>query len=692
MIGSRTTVELARVLLLAAVYFAAAKLGLSLAHVHASATAVWAPTGIAFAALLVLGPRLWPGVFLGAFLANITTQGSVLTVAGIAAGNTLEAVLGASLVQRYADGPDAFLHPRGVLLFTLLAGLLSTTVSATFGVTSLSLGGNARWPEYGSIWWTWWLGDVMGNLIVAASLVLWMQDPRIRYTRAQALELGLWLLLALLIGQVVFGPWLGIGAQGLPLEFLFLPLLLWMAFRFSPRETATGALVLAGLVLWGTLQGYGPFARAAPNTGLLLLQAFMGTTAVTAIGLAAAILERKRAQEALRQSEELLRQSQKMEAIGRLSGGIAHDFNNILSAILGFTELMLQDTAKSDLRRQQIEEIRRSAQRAAGLTHQLLAFGRKQVLRPSVLCLNGVVTHLQEMLRRLIGEHIELVPNLDPGLGNVKIDRNQFEQVIVNLALHARDAMPNGGRLTIETRNVELEAGQAKRAAELPTGRCVMLRIGDTGAGLDARTLEHLFEPFFTTQDRSQGMGLGLAAVYGIVRQSNGQIRVDSQPGAGTTFTIHLPRVDEEPAAEAPPLRASDSAHAAGTILVAEDEDAVRRMICTVLERCGYTVLEARDGMEALQVCARREQPLDLLLTDMVMPHINGRQLAEQVVRIRPGLRILFMSGYADEAVLQGGELEPGRAFMAKPLVLNELTRRVKEILAAPAPGIASSG
>jgi signal transduction histidine kinase/CheY-like chemotaxis protein len=684
MIESRIAVDLVRIAVLAAAYFVTAKLGLSLAFVHASATAVWPPTGIAFAALLVLGRRLWPGVFLGAFLANITNQGSLLTVTGIAAGNTLEAVLGASLVLRCTNGPDAFLQARGVFLFALLAGLLSTTVSATFGVTSLCLGGDARWTEYGSIWWTWWLGDVMGDLVVAPPLVLWMQDPQMRWTRAQVLELGLWLALAILIGHVVFGPWLGVGARGLPVEFSFVPLLVWLAFRFSPRKTATGALVLGGIALWGTLDGYGPFARAEPNTALLLVQAFMGITAVTSIGLAAAVSERGRAREALRQSEELLRQSQKMEAIGRLSGGIAHDFNNILTAILGFTDLMLRETAESDPLRRYLEEIRNSGQRAAGLTRQLLAFGRKQMMQPAVLSLNRMVTTLQEMLRRLIGEHIELIAKLEPELGNVKVDRNQFERAIVNLVLNARDAMPGGGRLTIETLNADGEAGQAERAAGMAAGPSVMLRIGDTGVGMDAQTLEHMFEPFFTTKELGQGVGLGLAAVYGIVRQSSGQIFVKSHPGSGTSFTIYLPRVDEEPAEEAPPASWTDSADESATILIAEDEDAVRRMIFTVLDRCGYTVLEARDGLEALQICCRLEQPLDLLLTDIVMPHMNGRELAEQVGRIRPSLKTLFMSGYADEAVLQRDVLEPGAAFLFKPVLPDELTRAVRQVLMAP--------
>jgi signal transduction histidine kinase/CheY-like chemotaxis protein len=695
MTSSRTVADLARISVLAALYFATAKLGLMLAFVHASATAIWPPTGIAAAALLVLGPRLWPGVFLGAFLANITTQSSILTVLGIATGNTLEGVLGAYLVRRFANGRNAFRHPRDVFRFAVLAGLLSTTVSATLGVTSLSLASSARWADYSSIWWTWWLGDAMGDLLVAPPLVLWMLDARIWWTRTQMLELALWLLLAFGIGQIVFGPLFGIGVRGYPIEFLYVPLLVWIAFRFGPRKTATGALVLAGVALWGTLRGYGPFAREAPNNALLLLQAFMGVSAITALALAAAVSERTRARQALLQSEALLRQSEKMEAIGRLAGGVAHDFNNILTAILGFTELLLRETDEGHPLRPYMEEIRQAGRRAATLTRQLLAFGRKQMLRPAVLNLNTLLAEMQPALKSLVGKHVELAMILDPGLGNVSVERAQIEQVLLNLVSNACDAMSGGGRLTLETANADVEPGPAEpdaawptglaeRDAGWPAGRYVVLTIRDTGVGMAAETMAHLFEPFFTTKEPGQGTGMGLATVYGIVHQSNGQIRVESTPGAGTTFRIRLPRVAEAPAPEAPPVAVASAGDSHATILLVEDEDAVRRMIRVVLAKTGYTVLEARDAMAALQICARPEQRIDLLLTDVVMPHMNGRELADRVVRMRPGLRVLFMSGYARDAIVRDGLLEPGIEFMAKPVTPQELIRKVGEVLAAP--------
>jgi signal transduction histidine kinase len=371
-----------------------------------------------------------------------------------------------------------------------------------------------------------------------------------------------------------------------------------------------------------------------------------------------------------------LAQAQKLEAIGRLAGGVAHDFNNVLTAILGSAELLMLDTPRGASTREEVEIIRDAATRAQELIRQLLAFSARQVLQPAVIDLNALVKNLGRMLRRLIGEDLALATELAPDLGAVRADAGQVEQVLVNLAVNARDAMPEGGALTIRTMNVDMPA-----SADLPDGRYVLVEVADTGIGMDAATLARVFEPFFTTKERGKGTGLGLATVYGIVRQSGGQITVTSTPGAGAVFRIHLPRVDApvDAAREVRPV----TAPAAGneTILVAEDERMVRVLIRKVLEQAGYTVLVAGGGAEALQLAERHAGRIHLLVTDIVMPEMNGRELARRLVEGRPDTKVLYLSGYADDAVERHGVLDPGTAFMQKPFTPSELARRVREVL-----------
>lgn len=380
--------------------------------------------------------------------------------------------------------------------------------------------------------------------------------------------------------------------------------------------------------------------------------------------------------------EEQLRQAQKMEAVGRLAGGVAHDFNNILTAISSYSELLLADFASEDPRRADVEEIRKATDRAAALTRQLLAFSRRQVLQPKVVDLNAVIAGAEKLLRRLIGEDIALVTRLDRGLGTVRADAGQLEQVIMNLAVNARDAMQTGGTLTLETENVVIEASTlAAEERIVAPGRYVLLRVRDTGVGMDADTRRHLFEPFFTTREKGKGTGLGLATVYGIVKQSGGFIWVDSEPGRGARFRIYLPRVDEvAPPAEA---RVAGAEPAAGTetILLVEDEDAVRAVARESLRRRGYKVLEANNAEAALAAAAGFEGHIALLLTDVVMPGLSGRALADRLATQRPATRVLYMSGYTDDAIVQHGVLEPGLSFLQKPFTPDVLAQRVREVL-----------
>jgi signal transduction histidine kinase len=394
------------------------------------------------------------------------------------------------------------------------------------------------------------------------------------------------------------------------------------------------------------------------------------------------ISERKQAEEALRESEVQLRQSQKMEAVGQLAGGVAHDFNNLLQVIIGYSDMLLRVTspALNEDVHSKVEEIGKAGHRAAGLTRQLLAFSRKQVLQPKLLDLNTVVDDMDTMMKRLIGAHIEMRTILDPGLGIVKADPGQVEQVLLNLAVNARDAMPSGGKLTIETRNAVLDSQftQAHRAVE--PGRYVMLAVSDSGTGMSEDVKSRIFEPFFTTKEKDKGTGLGLSTVYGIVKQSGGSIWVYSEPGQGTTFKIYLPCVNQiADIVEANP--SSVDYRGAETVLLVEDEDLVRQLANEMLVMNGYRVLQASQGVEALEVSRQHKGVIDLMVTDVVMPVMGGAELASRLALTRPDMRVLFMSGYTDEAIIHRGVLQEQTAFLQKPFTAEAFGRKLREVI-----------
>ena len=398
-------------------------------------------------------------------------------------------------------------------------------------------------------------------------------------------------------------------------------------------------------------------------------------------GISRDITERKRAEKEMAALQEQLRESQKMEAIGRLAGGIAHDFNNLLTVIKGYSQLALMELKEGDSLRGNIEEIQKGSQRAADLTRQLLAFSRRQVMEMKVLDLNTLLRDLDKMLRRIIGEDIELTTLLANDLGRVKIDPGQIEQVIMNLAVNAKDAMPFGGKLTIETANAVLDESYARNHADVKPGRYVMFSVSDTGVGMTPEVRERLFEPFFTTKQKGRGTGLGLSTVYGIVKQSGGNIWVYSEPGHGTTFKIYLSRVDEpleqlrEKTTRGELLRGSE------TVLVVEDEEKVRKLTVGILGKQGYSVLDASQGDDALAISEKHKGPIHLILVDVVMPGISGTELTKRLAFLRPETKILYMSGYTDNAIVHHGVLEKGVNYIQKPFTIDELTRKVREAL-----------
>jgi signal transduction histidine kinase/DNA-binding response OmpR family regulator len=379
--------------------------------------------------------------------------------------------------------------------------------------------------------------------------------------------------------------------------------------------------------------------------------------------------------------EAQLFQAQRLESIGRLAGGVAHDFNNLLTAITGYSQMLLLQIEAQNPMRGKLDLIKKAADRASALTGQLLAFSRKQLLQPQVLELNALIANIDKMLRRIIGEDIELVTMFGPNIGRIKADPTQLEQVMLNLVVNARDAMSNGGKIVVETSSVELDDAYARRHVGVVPGRYVMLAVSDKGCGMDAEVLKHIFEPFYTTKKKGKGTGLGLSTVYGIVKQSGGNIWVYSETGQGTSFKIYLPEVED--AVEETKTEESRAEVSGGkeTVLLAEDEEFVRNFVKDVLQKYGYTVLEAQHGSEALRIGLQHSGPIHLLLTDVVMPRMSGQQLAKQMATLRPTVKVLYMSGYTESAIVHHGVLDSNAPFVQKPFTGEALARRVREVL-----------
>ena len=449
----------------------------------------------------------------------------------------------------------------------------------------------------------------------------------------------------------------------------------------APQSALIAPMTIMGRTV-GTVevQSYDPSAYRSEHLTAMRLAA----------NLAAGAIENVRLLEQEREHAAQLQQSQKMEAVGRLAGGVAHDFNNLLTAITGYSDLSLRRLQPGDPLRRNIEEVKRAAGRAADLTHQLLAFSRKQVLQPRVLDLNGVILEMEKMLRRLIGEDMELLYDLNTSLGRVKADPGQLQQVLLNLAVNARDAMPGGGKLTIQTANTYLDREYAGQHVAVVPGPYVVLAVSDNGCGMDEATRAKIFEPFFTTKQQGEGTGLGLATVYGIVKQSHGNIWVYSEVGQGTTFKIYLPLVEGDAEPLRPAERVESLSAGTETILLVEDDEMVRRITSTILRQAGYEVLEAVDGESALRTCRQHEGTIHLALTDVVMPGMSGRVVADRLKELRPDVGVLFMSGYTEEAIVRHGVLHEGVNFLEKPFTPDTLTRKAREVLGASKPEAAA--
>jgi signal transduction histidine kinase/FixJ family two-component response regulator len=694
----RTLTYVIQLSAVSAIYFLTARFSLDLASVYPSATAIWPPAGFALAAVLLGGYRVVPAIFAAAFLVNALSSSPNYAAAAIAAGNAFEAFAGGFLVNRWAEGRNAFAAPTRIAKFVLIA-MFATAISASVGagvnvgVGPLSLTESVNWGEFASTWFPWWLGDLVALLMITPVLVLWVTDRPRLFDLRPLMESSAIFAVAGAFGVVVFSPLLAEMPNRAPLGVLAILPLLWAALRRGPRDTATVALMLSGFVVWGTISGGGPYAHSIREESSILLLMVMIGIAMPSVILAADVALRKRTERILRearrelgQAREQFAQSQKMEAVGQLIGGVAHDFNNLLTVIVGNLEIAQRHLESwtegpSERLRRVINNAMRGAQRATTITQRLLAFSRKQPLDPKPLDINKFLNGLSDFLRRSLGETVALDIVGADGLWQVEADPIQLEAAILNLAVNARDAMFEGGKLTIATSNSFLDEDYCRHHEELVAGQYVQIAVSDTGTGMSKDILVRVFEPFFTTKVAGQGTGLGLSQVYGFVKQSSGHIQIDSEPGEGTTVKIYLPRLLGEIRDDQTHEREAAAADVAQTILLVEDDHDVRAYVVEILRELHYRVLEAHDADSALGIVDRNDVQVDLLLTDVVLPGMNGRQLAEELKVRQPGIRVLFMSGYSRDALVHEGRLDSGVELMQKPVTQEVLENKIRTIL-----------
>lgn len=779
--------------LLALVYVIAGRLGFIASAVHPVVSSAWPPSGIALAALLLMGVRFWPAITIGAMLVNFTGGVAPLASAGIAVGNTLEAVTGALLLTHFAQFRPSLERLEDAMAL-VLAAIGCSAVSATIGSTVLafSAAGNIALP---SIWLAWYSGDAIGILIVTPLILAWATGSRPRLSARDVIEAGALAAILIAFTIVLFQT---------PFSYVYaiFPVALWAALRFGPRGATTASAVVSILAIWYTIRGVGPFATSNAVTNLFELQTFIALLAITNLILTSVIGERQTAQAALERSrqqhrdivqyatvgvyqadpdgrillanpalaqilgydtpEQLIglnmaedvywdqaqratllsrfdfpsdgeglelqwkrkdgspiwvdlharsvkdaagrtsyfegfvydltgrknlegqfRQAQKMEAVGRLAGGVAHDFNNLLTVIGSCTDFILGDPTLAEEHRADLTEVKKATDRATSLTRQLLAFGRTQVLRPSTLDLNERLAELLPMLKRLFETTIDIRIQPAADLWAVRADPTQIEQVLLNLALNSRDAMPKGGVLTFSTENVVIGPadGVAEQEYTMKSGDYVLLRVRDTGVGMNADTQRKVFEPFFTTKEIGKGTGLGLATAYGIVKQSGGYIKLQSSLGRGTEFMIYLPRTDAAVSDKVTAPTRSTAPAGKFTVLVVEDEPAVQQALQRLLAGEGYTVRTATNGAEALELFVAEKDKIDLLITDIVMPAMDGRTLAEKCSALRDTLKVIYVSGYTRDSLLSQQTFEDGTEFIEKPFTRDAVLARISEVL-----------
>ena len=645
------------------------------------ATPIWPPVGVAVALIYIGGLRLLPGFVLGSFMLGVRHNALPLA-ALLSMAQVVQPIVDVRILRRLNFDPRLD-RSRDPAILLLIAAPIGSLLAALIAVSLFTFLG-ARTPAQLPLdFMVWWLRDWLGVVVATPLIFAWAYGRDITWTWRRFAE-AIALFLTVFGGsQLMFGLW-GIGAtRDVPIAFIFFPIIGWAALRFGARISTLLVALMAAFALAIAGAGIGPFSAFSIEFTQFLLFAFLFLGSLSGLMLSAIMAERDDALNKRLVLEEQLRHSQKMEAVGRLAGGIAHDFNNLLTAIIGYTEIVLTSLDPKDDRRADAEEIGRAAMRAADLTRQMLAFSRRQVLQPKIIDLNIALSKVEPMLRRVIGEDIVMTVSGKANGAFVRVDPGQVEQVVMNLVVNARDAMPQGGRLTVETGDAVLDEAALADSPEARPGNYVMLSVSDTGTGMSPEVRARIFEPYFTTKDVGKGTGLGLSTAYGIVRQSDGHISVSSELGLGTTFRIYLPRAEA-------PVQAADQAGVEkmpeGTehILLVEDDPSVRRLSKELLTRLGYSVTEAASGRAGMALGSDDTKHFDLALCDVILGDMSGPAVAEALSALRPSIRVLYMSGYTDEAIVRTGVLDEGKPFLQKPFTPMQLAKRVREVLDEP--------
>jgi len=644
----------------------------------ARATPVFPTAGLALVAVWLLGRRTLPGIGVAAVLvASLRLPPLLALMAGFSP--VLGAMVGVRVLQRLGF-EDRLERVRDPLILALAAAPAGAITAATISTTVFFLNG-ASPANLASSWLLWMIRDWLGVATFAPLALAWMRARPFPSTTPRLIEAGALVATMVALAQVMLVLWAG-PSRAAPMGFLALPFVVWAALRFGARGAATVVAIMTALAMAIVMFGLGPISRLPAEAGQLVTGAFLLLAAVTGQLLAAMKTERDDALAKRAYLEDQLRHSQKMEAVGRLAGGVAHDFNNLLTAILGYTDIVLNGMSPTDPHRADAEQINRAALRAAELTRHMLSFSRREKHRATVLNLNTALVKVEPMLRRVIGEDIKLVINAKASRALVRVDAGQLEQVILNLAVNARDAMPNGGRLTVETSDVVLDETSAAGIPDAHPGEFVQLSVSDTGTGMSPAVRARMFEPYFTTKAVGKGTGLGLSTAYGIVRQSEGHITVASEVGLGTTFRILLPRSEAEVAAD-PDSSVQKLPGGTEHVLVVEDDASVRRLAKDLLTRLGYSVTEAASGRAGIALGSDDTRHFDLALCDVILGDMSGPAVAEALVALRPSIRVLYMSGYTDDAIVRTGVLDEGKAFLQKPFTPVQLARKIRELLEA---------
>jgi signal transduction histidine kinase len=658
--------------ILAVIYFAVGKFGLMLASLHASASPVWPSTGIALAATLLFGYRVWPAIFIGAFLVNVTTAGNVATSFAIAIGNTLEALAGAWLVNQFAGGKEFCDRPQGVFKFALAAGI-STIISPAFGVTSLALAGFANWTNYGAIWLTWWLGDATGELVFTPLVLLWTLAAKRRWNKKEAAEVGTLLMLLVLLSSIVFGGWLEISSRNYPIAFICGPIVIWMAFRFTQRETATGIFILSAIAVWGTLRGFGPFVGETENKSLLALQSGTAVLAITAMALSAGMAERRRIEEELQQQKSVVETANRTK--DHFMAMLSHELRTPLTPVISALESLETEPTQTEDTRSALTMIRRNIELETQLIDDLLDFTRiardKMQLRFVPVDAHLAISNVVEICRaEAESKKLDVHLNLRANVHHVAADTAKFQQIIWNLLKNAVKFTPEDGEITISSSN--------------PSPDVLTIGVHDTGIGMEPEVMRRIFDPFEqgnrSFEHRFGGLGLGLAISKSLAQAHGGTLTAESGGrDRGSTFIFSMPTLSPAEATTIPHKTSTEASQHGLKILLVDDHQDTCAALEKLLVRRGHLVAATHNVRSAMEAAVRNK--FDLLISDIALPDGSGLDLMMQlrVISKIPGIAISGFGNNGDiERSLQAGFSE----HLIKPIKLENLEAAIERALA----------